>query len=224
LFSKRPHAENKALYKDLATLIGESGFVGCASAVSLPDFAEILAPTTIDDPYYLCFLSTVIGQASDASVCIPRGTIAFTFDRNPPVEFNASALYDGIVHRNNDPNAHYVEAMAEDLSFATRRTIGIQAADLLEYEAMKRMDNEYGPVRRPKRRSFEAIFKNRAIRIRLFNRSWCLNAKRFAMTTEYPKDDYMRWLHSQERRDDNLSNRLRFQAEKGALAELGGET
>ena len=50
--------------------------------------------------------------------------------------------------------------MHDEIGFATKKTIGIQAADLITREAMKVLDNRIGPVRRLSRTSAKVLWES----------------------------------------------------------------
>ena len=78
--------------------------------------------------------------------------------------------YDHVIRTSSNSDSEHHKYMHNEKAFATRKTVGIQVADLLAREAMKLMDNEYGPVQRPMRGSYRAIRKNPKIRVRQFKR------------------------------------------------------
>jgi len=208
--------ENKKLYADLAKILGDSKLIGAAAAVSLPDYQDILAKRVDDHPYYICFYSVIGALASDSAVSIPRGVIKFILDRNLEIQYNAAKLYDHFMRNDEGADKQYKKYMCDELGFGTRKTIGIQAADLLAREAMKHMDNLYGPVRRPTRLSYQAIVRNAGIRVRLYNRGWCENLVRFVLNDGgfYGKAEYEQWLKRRGLIGDTLARRLRFQVER----------
>jgi hypothetical protein len=208
--------ENKKLYADLSKIIGSSKLIGAAAAISLPDYRELLAARIDENPYYVCFYSVIGALASDSAVCIPRDSIKFVFDRNSEIEFNAAQLYDHFIRNDKDADTAYKRYMHDEIAFATRETIGIQAADLLAREAMKHMDNLYGPVRRPIRLAYQALRRNKGIRVRLYNRGWCEHLVRFVRDEGgfHDHEEYAQWLKQRGLDGDTLARRLRFQAER----------
>jgi len=84
-YANTPHSDNKALYANLAKLLGGSRLIGAACVVSIPDYNELLAVKADENPYYLCFLDVVTGQALDTYRTLPQGRIKFTFDRNSDI-------------------------------------------------------------------------------------------------------------------------------------------
>jgi len=76
--------------------------------------------------------------------------------------------YDHVIRTSSNSDSEHHTYMHNEKAFATRKTVGIQVADLLARETMKLMDNEYGPVQRPMRGSYRAIRKHPKIRVRQF--------------------------------------------------------
>jgi hypothetical protein len=168
-YKNNDHAANKKLYADLSRIIAESPLLGNAVSISLPDYKELLASCLDENPYYICFQHIVINLARRSSVCLPRDRIKFIFDRNVEIEHSASALYDRSVN-GQWSTAEYRQLMEDELGFATRKEIGIQAADLIAREAMKLLDNRSGPRSRPTRLSAQALQESGRIRFRIYDR------------------------------------------------------
>ena len=101
----------------------------------------------------------IIYLARLSAICIPRDRIKFTFDRNHQVEYNAVALYDHLINCDKE-KFEYIKLMHDEIGFATKKTIGIQAADLITREAMKVLDNRIGPVRRLSRTSAKVLWES----------------------------------------------------------------
>ena len=173
VFAGRDHAENLALYRDLVQIIAGSGLWGCAVAVDLTA-SERFFPGNMDDPpvpYLLCFEGVVTRNvrlvramtqlyASKHKVDPGEQGIEFIFDRNADCEYSAALLYDFYMKM---PGSVLREHMADVVSFASRETVGIQVSDLIAREAMKDLDNRIGPIRRPRRKSMEALMRSAAM-------------------------------------------------------------
>lgn len=218
-FKDTPNDENKALYGDLSKLLGGSTLIGAAAAISLPDYKELLGERVAENPYYLCFYSVLGALARDSSVCIPRDSIKFVFDCNREINYNAGQLYHDFINSDEGADQDFKKYMADELGFATSKTTSIQVADLLAREAMKHMDNAFGPVRRLPRLAYQAIRKNKGIRLRLFGRSWCEGLIRFAVATggTHSIDEYHEWLNGKGLKGDTVARRVKFQAERRGL-------
>jgi hypothetical protein len=204
------HKANKKLYADLSHIIAESPLIGNAISISLPDYKEILAPCLDENPYYLCFQHIIINLARRSSVCIPPDRIKFVFDRNVEIEHNASALYDRAVN-GRWSTARYRQLMEDEISFATRRNIGIQAADLIAREAMKLLDNRSGPTSRPTRLSTQALQASGRIKFRIYDRGWCQGVIRDSRDAQYEKTEYFAWL-KEHGLANTLANKLRYES------------
>lgn len=205
--------ENKKLYADLSNIIAESNLIGRAIAINLVEYKETLGPMLDKEPYYLCFVDVVIHLARQAVVCIPRDRIKFTFDRNTQIEYSAGALYDGIINRDYP---HFKELLDDEIAFATRKEIGIQAADLIAREGMKLLDNQCGPVSRPTRLSTQTLQSCKRIKFRSLRRSWFEETIRgAAQQTDpkyamYSKTTCKEWL-AERGLQLNLANKIKYE-------------
>lgn len=204
------HATNKKLYADLSRIIASSRLVGNAVSISLPDYRELLAPCLDENPYYICFQHVVINIARRSSVCLPRDRIEFIFDRNVEIQHNASALYDRTVN-GRWSTAEFRQLMEDKISFASRKNIGIQAADLVAREAMKLLDNRSGPRSRPTRLSTQALQKSKRIKFRIYDRAWCEQILRDSKDAQYPKTEYFAWLE-EHGLTHSLVNKMKYES------------
>jgi hypothetical protein len=220
-YKKVAHEINKKLYADLTKLIANSNLLGIGVALSLSDYRELLAPLFDDNPYYMCFQSVVIGLAKRSALCIPRDRIEFTFDRNPEIAYNAAALYDRVI-KLSPPG--FSQLMSDKISFASRETIGIQAADLVAREAMKNLDNQIGPIKRHTRKSTRVLAASTRIKFRLYGRVWCEDLIKYSTKHRYSTEDYYKWI-AKHGFNDILATRLKYEFwRKTALEERPPKT
>jgi hypothetical protein len=175
-----------------------------------PDYRELIGISLDNNPYYLCFHSVILHLATRSALCLPQDHIKFTFDRNPQIEYNAAALYDHIVN-GRWSKAEFRQLMEDEISFATRKEIGIQAADLLAREAMKLLDNRYGP--RPTRMSTQALQSSSRIKFRLYDRGWCEQFVRDSKNAQYPRSDYIEWLEDHGL-TSSLENKIKYESSR----------
>lgn len=222
-YADTDHRLNKKLYADLVSIIADSNLIGFGVAVSLPDYYELLAPLFDDDPYYLCFQTVIVHLATKCARCLPQDRIKFTFDRNTQIEHNASALYDRMI--NSRVSSEFKTLVDDEVAFATRKTIGIQTADIIARETMKLLDNRYGPISRPTRRSTQVLQASHRITFRLYTRAWCERVIRDSREYQFPKKECYDWLE-RRRLNDTLANRLRYEMfrETTAKEEMQTET
>lgn len=105
-YANRPHWENKALYRDLTTLLANSGLAGYGHAIDLKAKNAVF-PESEDLAYYTAFQRVVIAMKNFAQ---HAGEIAeMTFDMRLESEHNAGFLYGAI--RENEPDwAHILPA------------------------------------------------------------------------------------------------------------------
>jgi hypothetical protein len=168
------HRKNKDLYKQSVMLLAESNIGGFAAVYDLKAQRAAFPPPKSPPLYYQPFidvLDAMRGFAINASDCVK-----FTFDTRLESNFNAALIFAHL--RESHPNwANYVDS---ELSFETSsKNSRIQIADLFARESMKVLDNDIGPVKRPIRKSWEALRNTRRFAV-------------FSYSTEYfarPKMD-----------------------------------
>jgi hypothetical protein len=185
------HSENKALYRDLTTMLAESGLGGWGFVLDLAAQLRVFpdAPTI---PYYKCFMEVV--QAMRNFAVTNHGIVKFIFDMRHESEYNAGLLYGML--REAPESEQY---MFSEISFVcSRKNPRVQIADLFTRETMKTYDNRFGPVRRPPRKSWQALrdtgrFHIEAIADRWFE-SLREQMKTLQESTGVTKEDYLRWL------------------------------
>jgi hypothetical protein len=190
-------------------LIARSKLVGHCAVLSLEDYRAAFPSDLSDAPYYWCFSDVVRALGEVAYLSVPREPIEFTFDQNPEREYNAALLYDYAANLSESPLR---EVFADKVSFATRRTVGIQVADLIAGEAMKNLDNRIGPIRRPVRLSKKTLYATRRFTFVYFRRTGFENLKqRFARMSVRGATlmEYRQWL-STKRLKDSITNRSRY--------------
>ena len=219
-FAGIAHAENKKLYKDLVTILCGSRILGHGSAVDIAGHNEFFPDVPRDILYYRCFRDVVVKCSDWAKWAIPRGPVKFTFDSRRESNYNAGVLYDYLV---NLPEWKTAQDF-EEVSFASRKLVGIQAADLYAREVMKHLDNMIGPVARAPRRSLEALENTNRFGADLFMREYFQDFKRrFEEVSKQCGIDpqrYVDWLN-EHKLGDSISSRHRYmialdEAEKGA--------
>ena len=152
------HAENLKLYADLTKILAESKLLGFGSAMDLAAHSEFFAGTPADIPYYRCFRDVVFQCGKWAKWAIPADTAEIYFDQRVESDYNAGVLYGHIASL---PDWDCAPFLRTPLKIASRSEVGIQAADLYAREVMKHLDNTVGPVKRPMRRSMEALQKTK---------------------------------------------------------------
>lgn len=153
-FKQFSHQENKALYRDLTQLLAHSQLLGYGVALDLISQDIYMKGLLDESAYYKAFGETIIYFAHRASFLVPREKVKFTFDRRLEIEFNATQLYDYMAKLPEWEDSWYLH---EEVGFASRSSVGVQAADLYTRELMKRLDNEIGPIKRQVRKSFTAL-------------------------------------------------------------------
>ncbi len=133
-----------------------------------------------------------------------------TFDMRLDSEHNAGFLYGSL--RENEPD--WAPYLASKISFDFAKTNPrIQVADLLAREAMKALDNEIGPIKRPIRKSWQALLDTKRFVTYAFSTDWFEDLKRQMPEAERQmdmnRDMYIEWLR-QRKRQHNVSNLFQF--------------
>jgi len=153
-FENSPHAKNQELYKDLTTLLAQSGLLGYGSVLDLINQKKYMPDLLPESAYYRCFGEVVTFFAQKTWAIDPDEKVKFTFDRRLETQFNATFLYDYLAAL---PEWKHYSYLHDEIAFASRKSVGIQAADLWTRELMKHLDNQIGPKKRPTRKSFAAL-------------------------------------------------------------------
>ena len=206
-YANRPHWENKALYRDLTILLANSGLVGYGHAIDLIA-KNVVFPESEDLAYYTAFQRVVIAMKNFAQRA--GGIAEMIFDMRSQSEHNAGFLYGSI--RENEPD--WAPYLASKISFEFAiNNPRIQIADLLAREAMKALDNEIGPVKRPTRKSWQALLDTERFVTFPFSTDWFEDLKRKMPEAEKQmnmnRDMYIEWLR-QRKRQHNVSNLFQF--------------
>jgi hypothetical protein len=208
-FSDLSKDERLNLYRDLVRIFTGSRLLGAAVAINIPEYRQVFPRDFEHAPYLMLFGETVRDMASLASLSIPRGRVKVTFDRNRPLEHNAGILYD-FIRRSSDQET--VQLLSDKVTFATRETIGVQVADLLARETMKRLDDELQRIRRI-RGSFAALRDSGRFRYRFFYKRHFEASKNLIksspMSDRLSLRQYDEWVRNNGIQDCQ-SNRLRY--------------
>jgi hypothetical protein len=207
-YGSSPHPDNLRLYKDLVHILADSKILGFGTAMDLAGWREFFPGVPEDIPYYRCFRDVVLKCGDWTRWAIPRGTVKFTFDQRIESNYNAGILY---THMAEQPE--WTTYFNEEISFASRKLVGIQAADLYAREVMKHLDNIVGPVKRPIRRSLEALQSVKRFGADFlmrehfadFRRQFNDVAARVGMSPQL----YVDWLN-EHKISDNISSRHRY--------------
>ncbi len=209
-----PHAENVRLYKDLTKILARrTKLMGFGVAVELAAYHFIFPELPEDQPYYLCFHDVVKYFANIGYLHIPQETVDFTFDRNLERNYNATYLYDYMTHL---PEWKYRSYISDKVSFADRRNVGIQAADLIAREVMKHLDNQIGPKTRGTRLSMRALEQSKRFMFHFYRenglRSLSRDAANLDLGTLRKSQDllpFRDWLKGLSL-PDTIANRIRY--------------
>jgi hypothetical protein len=190
-YANTSHADNKALYRDLAIMLAESGLGGWGFAIDLIAQRRVF-PDAPNIAYYKCFLEVV--QAMKNCAANNKESVKFTFDMRRESEHNTGLLY-GMVMAVPDWNKH----LFSEISFAcSRENPRVQVADLFAREAMKALDNKVGPVKRSARKSWLTLYHTGRFHIEAISDGWFEDLKRqmpmLEKETGMSVGGYLRWL------------------------------
>jgi hypothetical protein len=209
-FKETSDPENKALYKDLVRLLCESHLMGRSFAMDMIGWNKHFAGALEDIPYLTCFRNVVYECGHLASLSVPQDNVEFTFDQHPETNHNAGVLYTYMAQMKEWSASPYLH---HKVSFASRKYVGIQVADLLARETMKHLDNQVGPVKRPTRLSFKALLAAKRFSFSFLTESYFesfrRNIDRLSDQRGVDYGDYQRWLE-ENGLINNMSNVHRY--------------
>jgi Protein of unknown function (DUF3800) len=205
-YRDNPHSENKALYRDLAIMLANSGLCGYGLAVDLAAQREVF-PHAPDIAFYKGFTMVLATLADFARVLNEK--IKFSFDSREESEHNTGMLYG--MYRNKDENKGH---LFPEISFlCSRDHPRIQIADLMARETMKDADNHFGPVRRPRRKSLLALVETQMFHVESISIDWFRGLRsempRLQEITGVTEESYRAWL-GEHKLEHNLTNLFRF--------------
>jgi hypothetical protein len=208
-FSGIPKSERLGLYRDLTTLVVKSKLMGVATAINVADFSESFPEEDQHAPYIWGFADVVENMAQLAFVSMPSDTVKIVFDRNQDVQYNAIEIYNFLVHSKRLAST-LRQHLADEVSFACRRTLGVQVADLIARESMKNLDANASNSGRPTRQSFQALRDTRRFSFAEQGKAYIeeLKAKHAAKSIpNATQAAYKQWL-ADKRLVDCLSNSI----------------
>lgn len=203
-----PHKLNRKLYIDLIDILIRSKLIGFGFAMPLQDFRDVFVKPVNNFEYYKCLHDLIASCANIAKLSIPSQTVKFTFDINRKTQYNAGQIYDGMVNDKTWEFSPYLHP--EELSFACRKTVGIQVADLIARESMKHLDNQIGPTKRPSRVSYSKLASTTRFFFRDYHKSDLVKYK--AMAEDLYRQDaepYQQWL-KEKGIVDSMASRLSY--------------
>ncbi len=201
-----PPPDNQALYRDLTTLLASSQLAGWGIAINLIA-QRIVFPDAPDLSYYKGFSEVISAMLVFAKRY--EQSIKFTFDMRLESNFNSAMLYK-----------MYYESpsikvdMLDEVAFASsQKNPRIQIADLWVRECMKALDNQIGPVKRAKRKSWAALESTGRFAIDAIGEEWFLSLRdqlpALQRETGFHPVEYRQWLNM-NKLQDNTTNQFRF--------------
>lgn len=207
-----PHRENQKLYEDLTKIIARSRVFGVGHAIDIAQHNTIFPDLLPDSVYFWCFRRVVLGCAEHTSFCVPREQVEFVFDHHVDREYNAATMYRHMTVAPEWPNREF---LADKISFACRRTVGIQVADLVAREGMKELDNAVGPKSRAKRESLLALLRTGRFQFSMYGQEYFASLRRHIKKEEDdPQSPMKRALYAEwlvkKKLIDTHSNKLKY--------------
>ena len=217
-YAGRPHAENKALYRDLALMLAASGIGGWGFAIDLAAQRNAF-PDAPDITFYKAFLEVLNAMRNCA--IYNNETVKFTFDSRRESEHNAGELF-----RMFAEHPEWRDHTFPEISFVTSRTSPrIQMADLFTRETMKAYDNRIGPNQRPARKSWMAMYHTGRFHIDVISDGWFQSLKeqlpQLQEKAGMSASDYALWL-TRNGMQHNTTNLFRYLEWTGKKPGVGG--
>lgn len=202
------HDENKALYRDLTTILAESKLGGVAIAIDLVAQRKIL-PNALPLAYHRAFVETLVRVAHMSE---NLGDVSeLTFDVSTRDEYNAGLLYSYMRHG----DSKLFNWLHPQISFVSaKHSARIQTADLLAYEGWKALDHTVGPQKR-QRKSWETLRATERFETYSYSDAWFTDLRAHIQSGDLEKivgfneSDYKHWLEKMNRQH-NLSNLFTF--------------
>lgn len=198
-YKGRDHAINKGLYKALTVLLAQSGLGGWGFAIDLQAQRKVF-PDAPDIAYLKCLMEVLLAMRNCAAYNME--TVQYTFDMGRD-EANAGYLYGKLVeHRDWRP---YISTK---IAFECSRTNNrLQVADLFAREAMKALDNHFGPVKRAPRGSFRTLIETGRFHVEAISEEYFQDLKKqMDFDKELgPPEEYRKWLRQNNFRHSTLA-------------------
>jgi len=194
---------NRTLYRELTTLLAESGLAGFASVNDLTAQRKAF-PAPYDPPLYYQGVMDVTEAMRNAAA--NRSDIAkITFDNRKESKFNVSVIYAYL----QESGLYWSDHLAQTV-----------VADLFAREAMKKMDNalaEAGGTKPRRRGSWEALNATGRFQVREYDETY-FNAlagkmQNFERMTGISSSAFAKWIE-EKRAPHCHTSYLRFLADK----------
>lgn len=202
--------ENHRLHRSLTQILANSRITGWGVAVDLAGRKQSFAETTADQELISIFPLVVRFMAEKAASQAPGETVTFTFDGHPTNEHLMKMLYSRV---RTDAEWPGRTVLSEESLFASRREIGIQAADLWVRELMKRLDGHLHKVGYSPRLQWNVLESTKRFGADMQVAEYFADMKRKMPIMEkrvgVNAAEYRAWL-KRKRRHDNQPNRLEY--------------
>lgn len=213
IYSEFSDAENKKLYKDLVQILVRSKAWGFGAALDIVGFKKWYSDVPGELSYYKAFYETIAKLAYVAKD-IFKDEVRFVFDSRLESNFTAGVIYDAMTN-----TASLIDGLRlfnEIEFYPASKNPKIQAGDLYAREVMKELDNQIGPVKRPRRRSMDALVKTKRFGCDLFLEDYFRDMRQGTAALEnedktFNRKLYLEWI-TKLRLPDTLQNRFKFLA------------
>ncbi len=211
-YKDRTHEQNKAMYRDLTTILAESSLGGVGVAIDLIAHKAIF-PTSLHNSGQVAYHRALLEVMNRVGALAENtGEVAeMTFDVSTENEYNAGLMYTVI--RQGEPEL--LKWLHPKISFvAACESPRVQMADLLTYEAWKALDHTVGEVKR-RRKSWQVLRETGRFETLSFSTQWFLDLKKdiesgnLERKVRFNQGDYQQWLRDKNRHH-NMSNILQF--------------
>lgn len=208
LYKYTPHGENLALYRDLTTMLAESGLCGFGSAIDLKAQRSVFPEMPDHWSYFRVLVDVIEFMKNCATDVDDRAEI--TFDNRVESEFNTTLVYANLRKEYPEWNERLSSKILFDSSISNPR---IQVGDLFAREVMKDLDNLIGPVKRKTRAAWKALRDTRRFVAYNYGADWfrdlAPNLSNLAKQAGFSRRDYEVWLQKR-RRQHNLTAYIEF--------------
>ena len=213
-YQGRPHEDNKAMYRDLTTILAQSKLGGIGIAIDLVAFKKVFPNSLHIDKsnqvaYHRAFIDVMERVATLAENI---GEIAkLTFDVSTENAYNAALEYETM--RKGSPELS--KWLHPEVAFVPARdSPRVQMADLLTYEAWKALDHSVGPIKR-ERKSWKLLMGTDRFETLAYSEQWFGDLKRhiesgdLERNVKFNQGDYRQWLE-EKGLNHNMTNIFRF--------------
>ncbi len=209
--------ERAQLSLDLARILANSGIIGFGIGIDVAGCRRAFPDMLPDHNYYSAFLRTVDFLVERAGMLRGNEPVRIIFDRHKRTEHNCRLL-----HKYAFEEGQWAASgtMIDELSFASRDDVGIQAADLWVREFMKYFDGQLFSEQYATRPQCQALLDTKRFGGDFLCAEYFEDLKRklpvLEAQTGMDRAKYLSWLQAKGRQD-NQSNRILYITQIAAM-------